>query len=258
MRFKLMFIAALLTVAVAAVQVCAQEEPVRVTEGLVVLYQFDEGDGDIVQDKSGVGVPLDLKINDFPSVSWLPGGGLEILMAGVALRPEQPATKIFDALHESNEFTIEADISPKDDTQEGPVRIVSFSLDPSSRNFTLGQSKTQYIMRLRTTETNTNGMPEAMTDENYVEAARQHVAVTYAQGRVRIYVDGELKHEAKRPGDLSNWDESYGFVIANENTLDRSFLGQLFLVAVYDRALTREEIEQNFAARARPLEAQAG
>lgn len=244
--------AVVLMVFMVAVQAWAQEAPERVTEGLVVLYDFSEWEGDVVGDKSGVGMPLDLRINDPNFTFWLAGGGPEIFGEGIVLQADHPPTKLLAALQATNEFTIEADVVPKDLEQGGPARIVSLSLGTGARNFTLGQEKTQYIFRLRTSEL-LPGTPEVKSDENYVEPVRQHVAVTYADGRVRLYVDGEVVHEAKRPGDLSNWDAAHAFVVANETTLDRSWQGQLFLVAVYDRALTGAEIKQNYAARLLPL-----
>lgn len=50
----------------------------RVADGLTVLYTFKEGDGDSVEDVSGIGTPLTLHIKKPESVSWLPGGGLAV------------------------------------------------------------------------------------------------------------------------------------------------------------------------------------
>ena len=47
---------------------------------------------------------------------------------------------------------------------------------------------------------------------------------------------------------MSNWDRSYRFALANEMTQDRSWLGSFYKVAVYDRALTAEEVAQLYNA----------
>jgi hypothetical protein len=47
------------------------------------------------------------------------------------------------------------------------------------------------------------------------------------------------------PG-FRTWDSSLPFQIANEATLDRPWLGRIHLVALYNRALSREEIANNF------------
>jgi hypothetical protein len=43
-------------------------------------------------------------------------------------------------------------------------------------------------------------------------------------------------------------EENYRLVLGNENTGGRSWLGGLYLFAVYDRALTTSEVTQNYDA----------
>ena len=50
--------------------------------------------------------------------------------------------------------------------------------------------------------------------------------------------------------DFSNWDSNYPLLIGNEATLDRPYLGEIFLVAIYDRVISDAEIQQNFNAGA--------
>ena len=235
---------------VATLQVYGQEqEEGRVTDGLVVLYEFDEGAGEVVKDKSGVGEPLNLTISDMNGVTWLEGGGLAVTGDKVAIRTDEAATKLIEALQASNQITIEAVLTPQDTTQEGPARIVSLSRDPGVRNFTLGQTKEQYILRLRTSETDKQGQPDIVTDEGVVEAKRQHVVVTYdGFFNAGIFVDGELKRQGVRSGDFSTWDDSFRLVLANEDSLDRQWRGKIELVAIYSRALSRDEVKRNFAA----------
>ncbi len=52
----------------------------RVEDGIVVLYDFKEGEDSVVHDR-GPGDPLDLMIDDFDLdnlVEWIPDGGLAI------------------------------------------------------------------------------------------------------------------------------------------------------------------------------------
>jgi len=48
--------------------------------------------------------------------------------------------------------------------------------------------------------------------------------------------------------DFSNWDRRFTFQLGNEATLDRPWLGKIYLVAIYDRALAADEILSNFNA----------
>ena len=50
----------------------------RVTDGLVVGYDFREGSGDVVGDHSEIGDPLDLIIHDPSAVAWNGNGSITI------------------------------------------------------------------------------------------------------------------------------------------------------------------------------------
>ena len=116
----------------------AAERSMRVSEGLVALYEFKAGAGRVVRDVSGVGTPLDLNIIDPSAVSWKADGGLAI-HASATIR-SSVATKIIEALKASQAITIEAWVKPANTTQYGPARIVALSGDayPTGGNFVLG------------------------------------------------------------------------------------------------------------------------
>ena len=50
-------------------------------------------------------------------------------------------------------------LQPANAIQDGPARIVTLSSDPTHRNFTLGQERDAFDVRLRTQKTSANGMP---------------------------------------------------------------------------------------------------
>jgi hypothetical protein len=57
------------------------------------------------------------------------------------------------------------------------------------------------------------------------------------------------------PGVLDSWNDTWRLGLANELSWpsdDRGWLGNMHLVAVYDRALSDQEIATNFAAGANP------
>ena len=66
----------------------------------------------------------------------------------------------------------------------------------------------------------------------------------------RIYVNGEFTGDADpvAGGTLADWDDTFALVLGNEASGDRQFQGVLRLVAVHNRALTPEQVQQNFAA----------
>ena len=219
----------------------------RVRDGLQLLYDFEEGEGHVVLDVSGVGAPLDLQVVSVTSTTWVPGG-LSIDSSTI-LGSTSDATELTRSIRATKEITMEAWLKPANTVQAGPARIVTLSCDTSWRNFTLGQVADTYDVRLRTTETGRNGIPSLSSSPASLTTRLTHVAYTRdANGVARIYVDGVEESSAFVGGDVSNWDEKYRVALANEWSLDRAWLGEVYLVAIYNRALSDDEIGQNFEA----------
>jgi hypothetical protein len=223
----------------------------RVTAGQQVLYTFEEGGGTTIRDVSGVGTPLDLNISDETAVSWMPGG--LVVNASTVIASPGAADKVIEAGRGSNEITIEVWIKPDNSSQDGPARIVTLSQDPYNRNFTLGQGlwgdqpSDLYDARLRTTGTSSNGTPSVSTGAGTLQTELTHVVYTRnGAGEARIYLDGGEQASGSVGGDFGNWDSSHRLGLANELTGDRPWLGELHLVAIFDRALTEAEVSQNF------------
>ncbi len=148
----------------------------------------------------------------------------------------RPAQKITNAVKKSGELTIEAWIKPARDRQDGPARIVSLSADPNQRNVTLGQDGKRCDVRLRTTTTSVNGIPSSATPNNALTTAPTHVVYTRdAAGNARVYINGKPRRSTKVAGKLSNWDNNFRLVLANELTGDRPWLGELHRVAFHGR-----------------------
>lgn len=218
----------------------------RTTEGLLALYTFAGGSPGTVRDRSKVGKPLDLVLESEAAVSWIPGGGLS-LNSSTKIVSADPPTKVIKAIKASNELTLEAWVKPANTEQEGPARIVSLSTDFHHCNTQLSQSQDVYDVRLRTTETTDNGRPSLSTADRSLTADLTHVIYTRdGAGTARIYINGTWAVGKRVDGDLSNWDDSYRLALANELIGSRSWLGEYYLVAIYDRALDETEISQNF------------
>ena len=162
---------------------------------------------------------------------------------------------MIDSVRASNEITLEIWVKPANTTQKGPARILTLSADTHSRNFTLGQGRwgTQpsdlYDVRLRTTVTSDNGRPSLSTGSGSLTTQLTHIVYTRdASGVARIYIDGVQRALGSLDGDLSNWDSGFRLALANELTGDRGWLGEFYLLAVYNRALSQVEVDQNFAS----------
>ncbi len=222
----------------------------RVTDGQLAVYTFDEGAGTTVADVSGQIPALDLQIADVGAVTWLSGGGVSVDSSTVIASPS-PATVLTDRLQMTQEMTIEAWIRPANTSQFGPARIVALSVDgfPVGGNFVFGQSTTSYDLRLRTTETNDFGLPGLSIPSGTATTDLTHVVITRSVcSGMRYYQDGVLILEDVAEGDLAGWEDGAILALANEPTADRPWLGELHLVAIFDRGLSLTEVEQNFAA----------
>ena len=223
----------------------------RVSEGLLVLYDFDAQGGGTVLDISGVGTPLDLQIQDEADVVW-GADNLEVT-SNTIIESGDAGEKITQACQATGELTVEAWVRPADVTQSGPARIVTLSVDHLNRNFTLGQAEDDYVFRVRTTSAdNLNGtMPQFRAASTVTTSPTHVVATRDAGGNVRIYLNSvqQTLDVSSHEGEFSNWDASYRLALADELGVDeRHWQGTYYLVAVYERALSADEVEQNFLA----------
>jgi len=221
----------------------------RVDAGLILLYDFDEGGGTVVADQSGVAPAHDLTIADPGNVTW--GQNLLSVDSSTTLSTSSAATKVRDRVVTSGELTVEAWLKPANTTQTGPSRIISMSVDPLERNFMLAQELDTFAVRFRASGESDwdNGSPTVFTTSASASTALTHVMFVHrSNGQEVLYIDGVEDATFGRSGDTSQWDASYPIVVANEATDDRAWLGELHLIAAYDRALSLSEVGQNFTA----------
>ena len=219
----------------------------RSGDGLVALYDFRLAKGNIVKDRSGVGKPLDLKIENPKNVRRTKGT-LEV-RGKTLIRSDKPAAKVFNAVRRSGEITIEAWVRPANAKQDGPARMVTLSGGSSDRNFTLGQEGDKVDVRLRTTKTSGNGIPSLNSPGRSLAPRLTHIVYTRNRGgRARLFLNGKQQAEKRVPGAMANWNGKYRLALANELSSDRPWLGTFHLVAIYSRDLSVGEVAQHFKA----------
>lgn len=210
--------------------------------GLVALYTFEGAAGNLVRDTSGVGEPLNLKIENASAVNR---GKAELNVKGKTLIASAgPANKLIASARKSNAVTLEVWITPGGLKQTGPARILTLSSGTGERNFTLGQDGDRFDVRFRTTKTDGNGIPSVASPPGAVKQRLTQVVYTRdSTGRAKLYIDGEQKAAGNIDGDLSNWKGGFRLGLANETTGDRPWLGTYHRVAIYDRALSPMELK---------------
>jgi len=235
----------------------------RYEDAQVALWEFKTGSGLTAFDTSGVDPAIDLNFSG--DVSWFGGWGITIGAdaaqgPGKAQGSTTASKKLHDVLQESGEFSIEAWVIPANVTQE-MAQIVSYSAGPQARNFALQQTLYDYDFLLRTNAVDANGMPLMQLDGNpahttpamdeVLQATLQHVVATYdpINGR-RIYVNGVLETSTDPipGGTLIDWQDNFAVILGNEASSDGLFEGTFRLAAIHRRALTPEQIMQNFDA----------
>ncbi len=232
-------------------------ETSRYEENVVARWKLDEGNGTVANDTSSVAPTMSLNLTG--DVTWISGGGLDF-QGGKASSNRGDSKKLYNVVASgsgSQQYSIEAWVVPANTTQEGPARIITYANGTGARNFMLGQILYTYVVRNRSLAPNgnTNGGPDLVTNnaDEDLQAQLQHVVMTYDQalGR-RLYVNG-LWTEDPDPSAaalLVNWHPDYTFALGNETSNNRPWLGQIKFVLIYNRALTPEQIQMNFAAGA--------
>ena len=223
----------------------------RIDTGAIAMWEFSEGDGALVLDKSGVDPAMNLDLTG--DYNWVGGNGIQFLSGTRAQATILASRKLATRIKSSNAYSLEAWVAPANVTQEGPARIMTYSDGNTSRNFTLGQTLYNYDFLHRSSSTDGNGDPALSTadDDERLQATLQHVVLTFdpINGR-RIYVNGQYTGDtdSASPGNLSGWDDSFVFIMGNEATGEYPWEGIIRFAAVYDRALTQDEITTNFDA----------
>jgi hypothetical protein len=216
----------------------------------IAKWMFQEGTGTTAYDTSGVSPSMDLTLGG--DAGWVGGWGISFTTNGRAEATPATSSKLFNALTASGQYSVELWVNAANVAQT-KAYIASYSGGDTLRNFTLGEDAFQYEAFNRTNSSNLDGQPSLLTNANnqLAQAALQHVVLTYdpTNGR-RLYVDGVFSGDvdATTGGTLSNWDNSFAFLLGNETSGDHPWQGVVRFAAIHDVALTLQQIQQNYAA----------
>lgn len=220
-----------------------------VSEGLILLYDFAEGDGTVTRDSSQMGEPIDLIVPLIDGISW--GSSSIILKTPTILESMQAAEKLGPLLAATDAITIEAWIEAANLQQDGPARIVTVSTGGFLRNFMLAQDENTIWVRLRTSATDFNGEPNLVSPGVLTTELTHIVYTRTAEGDEELVLNGLLQAKGARDGTLDNWDQNLKLAVGGE--LDtpietRDFQGTIHRIGIYQRALEHDEIAQNYLA----------
>ena len=207
----------------------------------VAQWDFSEQSGDRVTDLVD-GLRLDFAGDDFDWVSNSHGKGLEFeendgdmlrtssKSDGAALRAKLQAT---------GEVTVQVFYS-QDDDSDNDARLFSWSSDTAitDRNLTMMSypegNGFEGELRLKTSSTTST------TEHGFGFSEDEAVVYTMTydskEGVVRGYLNGALISTSVQTGDFANWDD-HKIRFGNESGGDRSFVGVLYDICIWDEAL---------------------
>jgi VanZ family protein len=112
--------------------------------------------------------------------------------SGHPLLSQQEEIRFFDTVVSRGQLTLAVWMRPNNLEQGGPARIVTYSQNPSSRNFTLGQIGNTLTFRLRTPASGINGVNPALYTGPVLSVNNTSFVAAVYDGRVsRLYVDGK-------------------------------------------------------------------
>ncbi len=179
------------------------DDPTLHFEGVpIVLYSFRDGRGTVLHDHSFINPPINLQIAS-PYAKWLPEGGLALTKPTV-LRSKGKPEKIYQRVTATDAFAVVAWIEPGNTQQGGPARIVSFSLDPEFRNFTVGQQGSEIVFRVRTPIAGPNGTDLNLHSKGLgLSPEPTHLVAIYNRGVEHLFVNGAHVQSLKVYGPLA-------------------------------------------------------
>jgi len=216
----------------------------RVTNGLVALYEFEEDGGGAAHDSLLAG--LDLVASDSTKIAWKPHA---LTFTGDTMLATQVAVgKVFTAVGLSNEVTVEAWVEPAATNGNSRTRIATMAQDNGHLDFALGVDATNAIWAA--VVANDDLAPATM-----LAPALDHLVMTRtaSDATLRLYLDGtQVTGElGATPTPSSTW-ALVPLVVGNSSESNRPWRGTIHLLAIYSRALTPAEIATNHGAGADP------
>lgn len=162
--------------------------------GALLIYHFSKlRNGRIAQELPN-GPELVLPPRDSTNSSWRPRADALEVLKPTLLRSRLPPRELCAAIMTSEAFAIEVAVASATAEQGGPARIVSFSIGPLLRNFTLGQELGALVVRVRTPSTGSNGtLMELRVENALLDHDWHHIVVTHADGATTLFMDGRRR-----------------------------------------------------------------
>ncbi|MBN1950885.1 MAG: hypothetical protein JW801_06750 [Bacteroidales bacterium] len=225
----------------------------RAGDSLVAWYIFSQMEGTLVPDRSRYGAAADLSLQDTAGTSFVDSSYLRIENQNKLIATS--ASKIKAACQQTDELSLECWIKTSSLPEDGIATILSlesenalaFSISCNRDNSKPGRIK--YLVNLTTNTTDNRGNPDFESKVTAKEGVLQHLVYTHNRlGEEVFYINGKAANIGFRPPKYDSWEDDYSLIIANNFLGDAAFKGNLYMCAVYNRALSSGEVAQNYYA----------
>ena len=235
------------------VQTLSLSEEQREFSNLVAYYNFQYVQNNQIPDLSGYEDPLNLQISEPVSSVKSEKGAINILYPA-HVKSVEPASKIVNACKQSNEVSIELWVNSTDNSFT-PSTIISLANDSSDIGFEIqqdiqGNSESPYYkVLLQTKSTFSNGLPALQQSVPHRGNSLNHVVFTHNNnGDDYIYVNGELVGQGFKFPSLNTWKDNFYLTLADNGTSQQPFIGSIYLCAIYNNALSEDQVVNNYLA----------
>jgi hypothetical protein len=144
----------------------------------------------------------------------------------------EPPHDWLEAASAAETLGLSLEIRPLPVAQSGPARILTMSRDAHLRNLTVAQEDDDLILRLRTEDTDLNGLlagePFARLEDVFRTAGWVSVDLQIRPRELTVALDGQLALVVPLPAAVvRRWDPSFNLALGNEMTCDRPWLGEI-------------------------------
>jgi hypothetical protein len=206
-------------------------------DGLVFLYETEGApnlarDLDTGRERSFGLAPRGRARFDANGALWTAGGWFEV---------EDLPAGLTGAFRRANALTLELTVWPDERPSADASFLLALGPDAEHQNLALVQSGLHLLLRLRTSAA--KGKKNPRVEFGRLEPGKpNHLLVTYAPGRLTAYQDGNPVLDADSiEGDLSTWHDVSRLSLGAAQDGSSGFAGRIEGVALYARALGREE-----------------
>ena len=169
----------------------------------------------------------------------LSADGLHFPAPGIAFLPEPPFW-LSEAI-EASSINVELTVRPAHPLQYGPARIFTISKDIRERNLTVGQEGSDLIIRVRTPDTDLNGIPPYRVKDVFRSPGTSTINMRIGRETMSVRVNGREVLSAALPQEaFSGWSPNYRIAFGNELTFDRPWIGDIYkaTVSLHDKTIS--------------------